>query len=112
MEVAIMTIENKLLSSLSYLSILFLPVIFPLIVWLVTASRPETHRNALNALLLHLFPALLIFILLILAGVHGLITNNAQSTGWMIVIFGGLCAIVAITLTIYSIYKGIKILVD
>ncbi|KRN50006.1 hypothetical protein IV84_GL001328 [Pediococcus damnosus] len=112
MEVEIMTIEDKLLSSLSYLSILFLPVLFPLIVWLLTANRPETHRNALHALLLHILPTLLILTFIVLAGVHGLITKNAQSTGWFIIILIGLGAIIVLALTIYSIYKGIKILVD
>ncbi|GAB5051468.1 DUF4870 domain-containing protein [Pediococcus ethanolidurans] len=107
-----MTTENKILSSLSYLSILFLPVLFPLIVWILTSDRPQTRHYAANALIVHLFPALLLFVILIIAGITGFFTHDASSVGWMMVFLAGLFAIVGIGFFIYSIYKGIKILVD
>ncbi len=107
-----MTTENKLLSALSYLSILFLPVLFPLIVWILTSDRPETRHYAANALVLHLLPAILLFAIFVTAGILGLTTNNAASVGWFLIILLSLFALVAFGFFIYSIYEGIKILVD
>lgn len=107
-----MTTENKVLSSLSYLSILFLPVLFPLIVWILTSDRPQTRHYAAHALLVHLFPAIFLFAILIIAGIQGAISNDTTSVGWLLMILLGIFAIVSIGFFIYSIYKGIKILVN
>ncbi|WP_262338673.1 hypothetical protein [Lactiplantibacillus plantarum] len=48
--------QNRVINALSYLSILFLPVLFPLIVWLLTSTNPEAHRVAGRAFWLHLLP--------------------------------------------------------
>ncbi|WP_412989076.1 DUF4870 domain-containing protein [Pediococcus siamensis] len=107
-----MTTENKLLSSLSYLSVLFLPVLFPLIVLVLTSDRPWVRHHATNALLLHLLPAVLLVGIAIIAGIMGITTNNAASVGWLLIILLGLFALVAAAFFIYSIYTGIKILVN
>ena len=42
------TIESDILGGISYLSVFFAPVLFPLIVWIVAQPPASTHaRNAL-----------------------------------------------------------------
>ncbi len=55
-----MTTENKILSSLSYLSIFFMPILFPIVVFALTSNsnHPEAHRNSITAFWLHLLSAI------------------------------------------------------
>ena len=39
----------KLMAALSYISYFFLPVIFPLIVWIVASNRPFVKKHAKRA---------------------------------------------------------------
>ena len=58
-------LTDRIVNTLSYLSILFLPVIFPLIVWIIAKSsdRPTIAKNARYAFwTFALLLALLLFI--------------------------------------------------
>ena len=53
-------LTDRIVNTLSYLSILFLPVIFPLIVWIIAKSsdRPTIAKNARYAFWSQIFPLL------------------------------------------------------
>lgn len=108
-----MSTENKLLSSVAYLSVFFLPVIMPIII-LVVASKPEyseSRSNAIQALWLHIAPWLMGVVagILLITGGAGVATNT-----WSIILFilAGIIGIAVIFLLCYNIYRGIKVLVD
>ena len=65
---------TRIVNALSYLSILFLPVIFPLIVWIVARASddPTISKNARKAFWSQLFPLLyVIFAILTMSLVPG-----------------------------------------
>lgn len=103
--------KNQVVSSLSYLSILFAPFIFPLIIWIICRNEPFIRHHAAIALWLQLLPLLLGTICLISLGVTGLATSSWKITGAMIVILLGIIALVTLLIFIYNLYKGIKLLV-
>ena len=50
-----------IVSGLSYLSIFFLPIIFPIITWIAGRKNKEVVSNSKMALLLHIIPVALTF---------------------------------------------------
>jgi len=103
--------RNRMIDSLSYLSILFLPVLFPLIVWVLTGDNPAAHRTAGRAFWLHVLPAVMAVILLIVLGVSGLYMDNLMHSGWLAIILLAIFGIVAVVSYFWSIIRGIQILV-
>lgn len=105
--------ENKVLDGLSYISILFAPFFFPLIVWLLTGKNTTSHYHAGRAFKLHLLPVVLTVLLAIIIGGFGLAFGNSdaamQSLGVGSLIFMGIVLIVDFALAIYNIYYGIKV---
>ncbi|MDH6364477.1 putative Tic20 family protein [Enterococcus sp. PF1-24] len=101
--------EQKILNGLSYISIIFAPFLFPLIVYLVS-NNSDVKYHASRALKLHLLPIILTIIALIIIGATGLITNDAQPTAILsgILVIG--IAILDVALAIYNLVIGIKIL--
>ncbi|MGO2298827.1 DUF4870 domain-containing protein [Paucilactobacillus nenjiangensis] len=102
----------KIVNGFSYLSILFLPIIFPLIVWLLAGDRAEMRYHAIRAFWLHLIPTLLTMISVILIGSVGLFTGNAAHVGWLSIILIGVLAIVSFVLFIYNIVKAVQIFIS
>ena len=47
---------NKILAALSYFSVLFAPILFPIIVWIV--GDAETKPHAKRALWTHIIPSI------------------------------------------------------
>ncbi|CAM3041976.1 hypothetical protein [Lactiplantibacillus plajomi] len=103
--------QNRVINSLSYLSILFLPVLFPLIVWLLTGNNPEAHRAAGKAFWLHLLPAIVAIIFIIALGVSGLYMDNFIHSGWLAVVLMAVVVIVAVASYLWSIVRGIQYLI-
>ncbi|RRK10750.1 hypothetical protein D1831_06120 [Lactiplantibacillus garii] len=103
--------KNRVINSLSYLSIIFLPVLFPLIVWLLTGSNPDAHRAAGKAFWLHLLPAVMGIIFVIVLGVSGMYMDNFVNSGWLAVILIAVLAIVAVVSYLWSIVRGIQYLI-
>lgn len=62
---------QKLLAALSYISYFFLPIIFPLVVWIVGADRPFIKRHAKRAFWSQLIPMIFILVLLLAIGITG-----------------------------------------
>ncbi|WP_048001028.1 membrane protein [Lactiplantibacillus herbarum] len=103
--------QNRVINALSYLSILFLPVLFPLIVWLLTGSNPEAHHAAGKAFWLHLLPTLLGIGLLVILGVSGIYMDSLVNTGWLAVLLLAVFGIIAIASYLWAIVRGIQYLI-
>lgn len=103
--------QNRLINGLSYLSILFLPVLFPLIVWLLTGSNRDAHRVAGHAFWLHLLPTIMGIAFAVILGVSGLYMNDISHSGWLAVILLAVFGIVAVVSYLWSIVRGIQYLI-
>lgn len=104
-----MTVDtNKVLSALSYFSILFAGFIFPLVVYFVVEdSRVKYHAK--KAFLSHLIP--LIPVPLVIIGAIIDATGNSGTGVPIIVFLGvGLSIIVSLVVLIWNIIKGVKVL--
>ncbi|HEX9069904.1 MAG TPA: DUF4870 domain-containing protein [Ktedonobacterales bacterium] len=116
--------SDTVLAGLSHLSIFFAPVIFPLIVWLVTrSSSPFTARHGKQAFVFHLFFALLqamfiaLYFVVVFGGIGLLSSGGFGSSdpgsfpawifiGYFAVI--GLAIIGGLIQMVFSIIGGIK----
>ncbi|HJA74485.1 DUF4870 domain-containing protein [Limosilactobacillus pontis] len=102
---------TRIVNALSYLSILFLPVIFPLIVWIVARASddPTISKNARKAFWSQLFPLLyVIFAILTMS-----IASLYQATFHAGALFGILLTfalLIALLLFIYNIAMAVKML--
>lgn len=78
-------LTDRIVNTLSYLSILFLPVIFPLIVWIIAKSsdRPTIAKNARYAFWSQIFPLLYVIGAILVFSVFSL--NPANFHGGRIV---------------------------
>lgn len=103
---------RKVVNALSYISIIFAPFLFPIIVWFLSRDDPEMHHHAGRAAWLHLIPIVLTIIALIASGVIGLTTNDSTITGGTSLLLLSLVAIVDLVLYVYNIYFGLKILIQ
>ncbi|MFT8411978.1 MAG: DUF4870 domain-containing protein [Schleiferilactobacillus perolens] len=104
--------HDKIIDGLSYLSILFAPILFPLIVWIISAPGSMTRYHAKRALFLHLVPILMLFFGIIMfvplaffAAGPG--TGLASWIGFPIMMAA---IVVDLGLVIYNIVLGIRIL--
>lgn len=102
--------ENRLLGSLSHFSILFAPFIFPLVVWLFTEKGTFSHNEAKLAFKIHILPVLLTIITLFVIGGIGYFTNDTTVTSAAAIPLLVITIIVDISAGIYSLYRGIRIL--
>jgi hypothetical protein len=99
---------NKVLSALSYFSVLFAGILFPLVVYFVSDDA-KTKTHAKKAFLSHLIP--LIPIPLIFIGVILDFTNNNVDTIPVLFFIGvGLTIILSLVVLIWNIIKGVKVL--
>ncbi|EPC96797.1 hypothetical protein Lpp125_15785, partial [Lacticaseibacillus paracasei subsp. paracasei Lpp125] len=109
-EMSIMTNEHKVLRGLSYISVIFAPILFPILVWIFTPQGSVTRDTAKHALWLHIIPTLLsIFIFMIIGGV-GFFTNSINATSAVSLILLLVAMVVDIGMVVYNIYTGIKII--
>jgi uncharacterized Tic20 family protein len=100
---------NKVLSALSYFSILFAGIIFPLVVYFVSEdSKVKSHAK--KALFSHLIPLIpipvvgLIFII-------GILSDGGQGIYSVFLFLGvGLSILLSVAVLIWNIIKGVKVL--
>ncbi|MGU9545724.1 DUF4870 domain-containing protein [Bacillus cereus] len=100
---------NKILAAFSYFSVLFAPILFPIIVWIV--GDAETKPHAKRALWTHIIPSIATFIGVTILGIMGLGSDQPDVTlgiGSMIVL--AICGIISLYYFIWNIVKGIKVL--
>ncbi|WP_279525872.1 DUF4870 domain-containing protein [Staphylococcus gallinarum] len=100
------TQSEKLLAALSYFSVFFAPILFPIIVWILANKPVSTHAK--KSLAYHILPYILMFIG---AGLIGL-TESTPSQGLSItfIVITVIAFIGAVYYVIYNLYCGIKVL--
>ena len=104
---------SRILSCLAYLSILFLPVLFPLIIWIVDHQDPYVARHARSAFWTQIFPALYVIVALLtffILGAAG-IDQVRSSGGWLFGILTVLALLISLILYIYNLAMGISVLI-
>jgi len=104
--------RNRVINSLSYLSILFLPVLFPLIVWALTGDNPEIHRPAARAFWVQLLPMIMGIVFLIVLAVSGFYMDNLVHSGWLAIALLSVLAVIALGSSLYALIRGIQYLVS
>lgn len=102
--------DSKVLSGLSYLSIIVFPVIFPFIVWLVSDNQTRTHYHAGRALKLHILPTVISILYFGFIGGVGMLTGSHTMTGFTAIPLMVIVLIIDFALGLYSLYYGIKLL--
>ena len=101
------SLDKKILNGLSYLSIFFAPILFPIIV-LIVSSDKDVNRHAIRATILHLIPVVLTIVGLIIVGATGLFTNDHKSTGFVAIALLGAILLIDLGVFIYNLVLGIK----
>lgn len=105
-------LTDRIVNTLSYLSILFLPVIFPLIVWIIAKSsdRPTIAKNALLCILESNFPLLYVIGAILVFSVFSLNPANFHG-GALFGILLTFALLLALLLFIYNIAMAVKMLI-
>ncbi|GEK28924.1 DUF4870 domain-containing protein [Furfurilactobacillus siliginis] len=102
--------EHKVVNALSYFSILFLPVIFPLVVWIVGSGEQTITTNAKKAFWSQLLPTIMAFALFFFVAIYGLTNGANAGLGWLTGLFFGLLCLISVVLWFYNIVMGIRML--
>ena len=105
-------LTDRIVNTLSYLSILFLPVIFPLIVWIIAKSsdRPTIAKNARYAFWSQLLPLLYVIGATLFFSVFSLNPANFHG-GALFGILLTFALLLALLLFIYNIAMAVKMLI-
>jgi hypothetical protein len=100
---------DKVLAALSYFSILFAGIIFPIVVYFVT-TNDKVKSHAKKALISHLIPfiPILVFGLIFIIGI--LIDTGQWMFSAFLFIGVGLSIILSLVVLIWNIIKGVKVL--
>ena len=104
---------NRVLSCLSYLSILFLPVLFPLIVWIMDRQDPYVRHHAKVAFWIQIFPAIYVLVALLVFFILGAsqVEQIRSAGGWIFGILAIFALLISLLLYIYNIAMGISVLI-
>lgn len=102
-------LTDRIVNTLSYLSILFLPVIFPLIVWIIAKSsdRPTIAKNARYAFWSQIFPLLYVIGAILVFSVFSLNPANFHG-GALFGILLTFALLLALLLFIYNIAMAVS----
>ncbi|MCI1287301.1 MAG: DUF4870 domain-containing protein [[Lactobacillus] timonensis] len=113
---------NRIIAALAYVSIIFMPVVFPLIVWIIGAANPFVKRHAKQAFWSQLIPALIGLVFLIILGIVGTASGHVSlgnsvhyvgvSMGWLTVTLCAVTILAALISFIYNIAMAVKIFVE
>ena len=105
------SIATRIVYALSYFSILFLPVIFPLIVWIIARASddPSVTSNARKAFWSQIFPLLYLIFGALVASINALrdYTFHASALLGILLTFA---LLIALLLFIYNVAMGVKML--
>ncbi|HAT55234.1 MAG TPA: hypothetical protein DCW31_08370 [Lactobacillus sp.] len=102
--------SHKILSSLSYLSIFFLPVLFPLIVWIAASGQRDVTVHAAHAFWTQLLPTIMAFGIFFFVAVYGLTIGPNAGLGWFSLLLIGIMALLSLILWLYNVVMGIRVL--
>jgi uncharacterized membrane protein len=100
---------KKVLSALSYFSLLFAGFIFPLVVFLASEDK-EVKYHAKRAFLSHLIPLITVPIILITLFIET--TSNNIDIPYYTIGAAILSSVVGIIVLIWNIVKGVKVLTE
>ena len=105
-------LTDRIVNTLSYLSILFLPVIFPLIVWIIAKSsdRPTIAKNARYAFWSQIFPLLYVIGAILVFSVFSLNPANFHG-GALFGILLTFALLLALLIFIYNSAMAEKMLI-
>lgn len=99
--------DKKFINAISYFSILFAPVIIPVIIW-IFANETDIKINAKKAFWLQVIPFVFGIMAIILTGIIGLSTNNGTAVGWIVLLLMGIFGLVSVVTYIYDLVLGVK----
>lgn len=99
---------NNILASLSYLSIFFAPLLFPIIVYFVAEEDVKYHAK--KALWTHLIPYVTLFIGFAVSGIFGVSGMDGNAIGIAVIATFVIACIISIYYFVWNIVKGIKVL--
>lgn len=101
---------QRIVSALSYFSIFFLPVVFPLIVWIIAKYQgfEEVRKNAVKAFWSQIFPVLYIIAVFVVIGAANM--QNLAHLGGLFSILAAFALLLTLVLLIYNIAMGIAVL--
>ncbi|AKP65128.1 hypothetical protein FC99_GL001639 [Levilactobacillus koreensis JCM 16448] len=105
--------EHRVINGLSYLSVIFMPVGFPLLVLIISAFTPlapDVRRSARHALVLQLLPFISFIVLMLGLGGMSIFTGVSSR----LLVGGGflvtaLLVLISAGLYLYNIYRAIRI---
>lgn len=98
--------SERVLSALSYFSVFFAPIIFPIFVWILADKPISTHAK--RSLVYHIVPSILLII-----GTAIFSYSESISSGFLaviLIIIATLACLAAFYYIIYNILCGIKVL--
>lgn len=114
----IMDTPTKLLACLSYFSILFMPVLFPLIAWLAATHIQQPNLaiayHAKRAFWSQLLPTLLSIAVIVTIAGTGLAVGDQGfgQVAWLWLLLLGLLLFAGLLFWLYNIVMGIIVLLD
>lgn len=105
-------LTDRIVNALSYLSILFLPVIFPLVVWIIAknSQRPNIVKNARYAFWSQIFPLLYVIAAILVFSVFSFNPANIHG-GALFGVLLTFALLLALLLFIYNIAMAVKMLI-
>ncbi|MBO1205959.1 MULTISPECIES: DUF4870 domain-containing protein [Staphylococcus] len=102
---------GRVLSSISYFSIFFAPIILPIIIW-IFADKPAS-AHAAKSLFYHIITYIGPVFIAITLGLGSTLLNQQQNTITVIaIIFSIILIILTIWYTIKNVYRGVKVLIS
>lgn len=105
--------QDRMLAAIGYFGILFVPVLFPLVIFLASFDQ-KVRKHAKKAMISQIFPLIFWVIGVVVIFISGLGTLIKQSTGetfGLIFIFVvSIGILINISLYIYNIIKGVMVL--
>ncbi|WP_251545705.1 DUF4870 domain-containing protein [Limosilactobacillus caecicola] len=104
---------SRVLSCLAYLSILFLPVILPLIIWIADRQDRYVVRHAKLAFWSQIFPALYVLIALLMFFIMGAsgVAQIRTAGGWIFGILTIIALLISLLLYIYNLAMAVGVLI-
>lgn len=97
--------DHRILNGFAYFSVIFAPVIFPSIVWIV-AKDPTVKVNAKSALVFHLIPGITVLFTIVMLRISYLLDF---STGQMVAV--SVLYLLSFVIIIHALFIGIKQLI-
>lgn len=101
---------QRIVSALSYFSIFFLPVIFPLIVWVIAKNQQldDVRKNANKAFWSQLFPVLYVIVVFAVIGIANM--QNLAHLGGLFSVLASFALLLCLLLLIYNVAMGVAVL--